>query len=85
MPLPANAFNNNETPILASNVPRNPPLCFFVSLITKGNLCFKASISLLFWLPVSRLLIWDKLIYSVNGDHKTTCLSLSSFCYLIHC
>ena len=30
-----NAFNNNEIPILASNVPRNPPLCFFVGLITK--------------------------------------------------
>ena len=29
-----NAFSNRGAPILASRVPRNPPLCVFVGLIT---------------------------------------------------
>ena len=36
IPLPVNVFNNNEKPIIASNIPRNPLVCFVVGLIIRG-------------------------------------------------
>ena len=36
IPLPVNAFNNNEKPIIVSNIPWNPLVWFVVGLIIRG-------------------------------------------------
>ena len=57
--------------MLASNVLRKPPLCFFVGLMIKGLPNFIASASFINLACSKHILIGDKLCYFINGYHVT--------------
>ena len=59
-PFPVNAFSNRGTPILANRVPRNPPCCVFVGLITNPFPVWRA-LRISFFCPVV-----SKCLYATN-------------------